>query len=364
MLGDVKMIHSSIVVENENNQIVFPRELLNWYYDNNQGKIIFMWNESNRIVFLSEQITIYTGIRVEELLGQDWTYFFTSNEKKKIERHFAHSSEKYSLQNVKLIDEKEHETLFKASIDQITIGNELIYICEFDNSTYIQELERMVVNSEKLVLAAQLSAGLVHEIRNPLTSLKGFLQLVQSGVQQKNEYYRVMIGEIEKLEKITTELLQMARPFKHQMQIEKVHALLEDVSFMMNTQSNMRELTLEVQCDEDLSIYCNASQMKQVFINLILNGAEAMQKKGTILINAYQLDHYIVIDIIDEGEGVSPEIVHELQQPFFTTKEKGTGLGLVITQHLLELHRAELKIKANESKGSTFSILLPISNEQ
>src|SRR5690625_2468842 len=237
-----------------------------------------------------------------------------------------------------------------------------VYICQFKNESYIKKLEKMVVESEKLILAAQLSAGLVHEIRNPLTSLKGFLQLIQSGVQQKEEYYRVMIGEIDKLEKITTELLQMAKPLKKQMKMEYVKELIEDVAFMLDTQSSFKDVNLEIKCDPTIQIVCNASQIKQVLINLILNAAEAMTNKGTIYLHTYIKNQFVIMDIIDEGEGITPEVINELYEPFFTTKEQGTGLGLIITQHLLDLHQAKLEVRPNKQKGSTFTILLPLSN--
>src|SRR5690625_413126 len=359
------MIRNSIIVEmKESNQVIFSKDFLHWYNENNKDKVILIWSDHGDIIYLSKQIQDYTGCKVEELIGTKWTSLFQDKDTKHIKNHFSMSTDKYLLSNIVLVDRDQKETPFDLSIDRLLFHGEVAYVCQLKNRTYINELEKMVIDSEKLVLAAQLSAGLVHEIRNPLTSLKGFLQLVQSGVQQKEEYYRVMIGEIDKLEKITTELLQMAKPFKNQMKTENVYELMEDVAFMMNTQTNLKHVELEIACDQELTITCSASQIKQVLINLILNGAEAMTEKGTIKVNSYKLNDYIAIDIIDEGEGITREIVKELHQPFFTTKEKGTGLGLVITQHLLELHHATLMVKPNENKGSTFTILLPIQAEQ
>lgn len=357
------MINSSIIKEQGNDYVVLSKSLLDWYEDTNQDKVMVMWNESDYIVHCSSNIVQFTGQAPELLMEQKWTILFTKEEQLKINQHFSSSIDRCSLRNVQLINQHNQEFTFHVTIDRIKIDQEIIYIGQLKMNTYIQQLERMVVESEKLVLAAQLSAGLVHEIRNPLTSLKGFLQLIQSGIQQKNEYYHVMIGEIDKLERITTELLQIAKPFKQQMKQESIQTLLDEVTFMMNTQSNMRDVNLEIHCEGDLTTDCNAAQMKQVFLNLIINGAEAMQRKGTIYIHAYQLDNYVVIDVIDEGDGVTPEIIQELKEPFFTTKEKGTGLGLVITQHLLDLHDATLTVKANAECGSTFTIRLPIINK-
>src|SRR5690625_2139772 len=358
------MIRNSIIVEmKESNQVIFSKDFLHWYNENNKDKVILIWDDHGDIIYLSKQIQDYTGCKVEELIGTKWTNLFQDKDTKHIKNHFSMSTDKYLLSNTVLVDRDQKETPFDLSIDRLLFHGEVAYVCQLKNRTYINELEKMVIDSEKLVLAAQLSAGLVHEIRNPLTSLKGFLQLVQSGVQQKEEYYRVMIGEIDKLEKITTELLQMAKPLQNQMKKEYLHQLMDDVEFMMNTQTTLKHVELKMSANKELAITCNASQIKQVLINLILNGAEAMSERGTIRVNSYKRQNHIVIDIIDEGEGISPDFVNELQQPFFTTKEKGTGLGLVITQHILELHHATLEVKANEDKGSTFTILLPYQEQ-
>jgi|SRR5690625_4461852 len=358
------MNQNSIVVEmKEKNQIIFSKDVLDWYDENNKDRVIIIWNNDNEIIYITNQIQDYTGYKVEELLGTTWTTIFQEQDIKNIQEHFYMFNEKYQLANITLIDRDQRETPFDISIERIISHQDVAYICQLNNRTYINELEKIIINSEKLVQAAQLSAGLVHEIRNPLTSLKGFLQLVQSGVQQKEEYYRVMIGEIDKLEKITTELLQMAKPLQNQMKKEYIHQLMDDVEFMMNTQTTLKHVELKMSANKELAITCNASQIKQVLINLILNGAEAMSERGTIRVNSYKRQNHIVIDIIDEGEGISPDFVNELQQPFFTTKEKGTGLGLVITQHILELHHATLEVKANEDKGSTFTILLPYQEQ-
>src|SRR5690625_5224152 len=277
------MNQNSIVVEmKEKNQIIFSKDVLDWYDENNKDRVIIIWNNDNEIIYITNQIQDYTGYKVEELLGTTWTTIFQEQDIKNIQEHFYMFNEKYQLANITLIDRDQRETPFDISIERIISHQDVAYICQLNNRTYINELEKIIINSEKLVQAAQLSAGLVHEIRNPLTSLKGFLQLVQSGVQQKEEYYRVMIGEIDKLEKITTELLQMAKPLKKQMKMEYVKELIEDVAFMLDTQSSFKDVNLEIKCDPTIQIVCNASQIKQVLINLILNAAEAMTNRGTI----------------------------------------------------------------------------------
>ena len=357
------MCRNSIFVENKDKkEITIPVDLLNWYYETNKDLATIMWNDDDRIFYVSPYFQEYISHTKTELCGNHWSILFNEEEQNKIKNHFSKYSDQLLLPDVRLKNENSIEIEFDICISRLFIKDMFVYICQFKNESYIKKLEKMVVESEKLILAAQLSAGLVHEIRNPLTSLKGFLQLVQSGVQQKEEYYRVMIGEIDKLEKITTELLQMAKPLKKQMKMEYVKELIEDVAFMLDTQSSFKDVNLEIKCDPTIQIVCNASQIKQVLINLILNAAEAMTNRGTIYLHTYIKNQFVIMDIIDEGEGITPEVINELYEPFFTTKEQGTGLGLIITQHLLDLHQAKLEVRPNKQKGSTFTILLPLSN--
>lgn len=356
------MYHNAVFSEyKESDQVLLSKELFEWYCKNNQDKAIIMWNQEGLLTYVSKHFYDYMDQPPQDVIGREWTTIFSEVTTERIIEHFSKKTTRFSLAKGHINLDDTYENVFDIMVDYVKLNGNKTYICLLKNTTYIRELEDMVVNSEKLVLAAQFSAGLVHEIRNPLTSLKGFLQLVQSGVKQRDEYYQVMIGEIDKLEKITTELLLMSKPFSSEMKWEYVHELMEDVSFIMNRKTNFKDVNLNIICDEDIMITCNASQIKQVLINLVLNGAEAMNEQGTICIHAYKLDQSVIIDIIDEGEGVAAEVLREIQQPFFTTKEQGTGLGLVITQHLLDLHEAKLEVKSNEHRGSTFTISLPIT---
>src|SRR5699024_3928766 len=301
---------------------------------------------------------------VKDVMGKKWTTLLPDDHVKKINTHFELNNNKLHLPNISVTSKQEKVYSFYGIVDKVQIEGKYLYICKLRNVTYVNELKQVLLDSEKLVLAGQLSAGLVHEIRNPLTSLKGFLQLIQAGVQQKEEYYKVMIGEIDKLEKITYELLQMAKPFKSNKKNEFIHTLIDDVLFIMQNQSDMRKVQFMTEFDDGLSTYCNASQIKQVLINIIKNAAEAMKECGTIKIQTRSENGFAAIDIIDEGQGIPEELINQLNNPFFTTKPEGTGLGLVITQHILDLHQGELTVQKNTEKGTTFTINLPLSTNE
>ncbi len=340
-----------------------PLEILAWNYDYNEDSIIVVWNEDDQIVYISKMVEDWFELKVKDLIGEKWMKFITGKQGNEIYDHFQTKDESLEIPNLVLRRDSGREYTFHAIVDKITINSEQCYICKLKNITHITELKKVLLDSEKLILAGQLSAGLVHEIRNPLTSLKGFLQLVQAGIQQQEKYYHVMIGEIEKLEKITSELLQMAKPFQDIQKKERVEELIQDVLFIMGTQTDLKDVCFVTDLEEDLYVHCNASQIKQALINIIKNGAEAMDKSGIIKISAHKEDDYVAIEVMDEGQGIPDEMVKEVGNPFFTTKPDGTGLGLTITKHIIEIHNGKLRISSDEDFGTNFTILLPIVKE-
>lgn len=351
------MFDNSLFINSTNEkEVSVPRQLFDWYSENNNDEALVIWDKRGRIIYLSNFFNDYTSLYKKVSLEDHWSSLFPETTATKIRNHFKTKHVKLTLLNQSI---KESDELFNLSIDCLLFSENPIFLCLLKNKTYIHHLEKKLIEKEKSSLAAQLSAGLVHDIRNPLTSLRGFLQLVQAGVKQKEEFYQVMIEEVDKLEKITNELLQAAKPFSNDMKKENINNLLKDVVLVMNVQSNFRHIDIQINSGEYLFSMCNATQIKQILINLILNAMESMEEKGIVWLYAHKSNDFIQIDIVDEGIGVEDDILKEMQEPFFTTKETGTGLGLAITKHLLDLHQAKLEVKRNHTKGSTFTIFLP-----
>lgn len=224
-----------------------------------------------------------------------------------------------------------------------------------------KEAEEMMIRSEKMSVAGQLAAGIAHEIRNPLTSLKGFLQLLEAGIEGKDEYYSIMGEEIDKIENITSELLFISKPMTNDPKEESVVSLMKDVCKLMETQAHLHNVDIEIKQEEWLKVYCDRSQIKQVFINIIKNAIEVMSDSGgTISIDIYERNGDACMDVIDEGPGIPEHLIEKIKEPFFTTKKNGTGLGLMITNQILEKHDGSLTILNNEPKGSIFRIRLPL----
>lgn len=251
-----------------------------------------------------------------------------------------------------------HMKVFLEKLVDINLNGDY-YIASFEDITTVKALQDLMIQAEKMAVVGQIGASIAHEIRNPLTSIKGFLQLLQAGVQYKDEYYRIMALEIEKMEAITTELLVSAKPSNDKWREEEVLKMIRDVVLLLKSQARLKDITLKVELPINEKIYCNPSQIKQVLINLVKNAIEAMETAGEINIYVDRKDDEIHIYVRDEGVGISTEDANKLEELFFTTKEEGTGLGLNITKKILNAHKGSLRFSRNFDKGSTFEVILP-----
>src|SRR5690625_4513041 len=184
------------------------------------------------------------------------------------------------------------------------------FISIFKYSAKTEKTKEKMIQSEKMAVAGQLAAGIAHEIRNPLTSLKGFLQLLQAGINQKEVYYQIMSDELDKIETITSELLFISKPLTNKREIESIHSMINDVMVLLNSQAHIRNVNIVRKKVEDFYVYCDRSQLKQVLINIIKNAIEATEEFGTVTIKVRAVDSTIEIDVIDEGPGIPKDLIH------------------------------------------------------
>jgi two-component system sporulation sensor kinase A len=220
-----------------------------------------------------------------------------------------------------------------------------------------KQVEAVMLQSEKLSVAGQLAAGIAHEIRNPLTAIKGFFKLLEREMDQKQEYFHIIESELNRIELILSELLLLAKPHKVRIQKVSLDTLLKDVTTLLETQAIMNNVWFEMNLGaKDPFIQCDDNQVKQVFINLIKNGIEAMSDGGNIFIETEDDGGEVIIRIKDEGSGIPEEIIARLGEPFFTTKTTGTGLGLMITFNIIKNHQGTVCVKSEVNHGSTFEV--------
>jgi len=225
--------------------------------------------------------------------------------------------------------------------------------------------QESLVKSEKLSVIGQLAAGVAHEIRNPLTVLKGFTQLLQKELGNDHSYLSTMLSELDRINEIVTEFMTLAKPQFVLFHSKYICDILNSVISILETQAILMNVNIRFShADQIPHIHCDENQLKQVFINIIKNSIEAMPQGGDIHIySELTKEHQLLIRIQDQGPGIPQEFIKRVGEPFYTTKENGTGLGLMICQRIIEAHRGTLKIMSCQNQGTTIDILLPVESE-
>jgi PAS domain S-box-containing protein len=222
--------------------------------------------------------------------------------------------------------------------------------------------EEMVLRSEKLSVVGEMAAGVAHEIRNPLAVLSGFIQILHNESGQNHKYTEIMMSELKRINLIIGEFLILAKP--HVVRFEQCNLMniLDDVLTLFDSQINLNNVQVERNHPKILpTLMCEPNQLKQVFINILKNAIEAMPQGGTITLSIdYDNSQRVHIQFSDEGVGLPEEVLSKVGQPFFTTKEEGTGLGLMVTQRIIENHHGEMKIRSKVNEGTAVEVILPV----
>ncbi|EJS77339.1 sporulation kinase [Bacillus cereus] len=246
-----------------------------------------------------------------------------------------------------------------ASITMVMTMVFQVYLTEYLNENALLRTEMQ--KSEKLNIVSELAASVAHEVRNPLTVVRGFIQLLESTEDVKNkDYMRLVLAELDRAEQIISDYLNLARP-----QIEKkehicLSAQLIEMTTLMSSFAAMQGVYLQVEISESLYTIGDKTKLKQAIMNIVKNGIEAIQgNKGYLKVTAIQKDETIVIRVKDSGVGMTKEQLARLGQPYYSLKEKGTGLGLMVTFSILQAHNGTLEYKSESGKGTEAIIILP-----
>jgi two-component system sporulation sensor kinase A len=212
-----------------------------------------------------------------------------------------------------------------------------------------------------LNVMGELAAGVAHEIRNPLTSLRGFTQLLKYNPEANKKFLPLMISELDRIEYIVSEFLSLAKPGENQFSHASLLSLLQNIVLLLDIHAIMSDVQIVLELPDTLPlIYCEENRLKQVFLNVIKNGIESMESGGMLTIYAEHQNEHVLLKFIDQGCGIPPEKIANLGKPFNTTKEKGTGLGLMMCQQIIKSHNGQMHFESFINQGTTVFIRLPI----
>lgn len=257
-----------------------------------------------------------------------------------------------------------------ASILTDDIGSQIGTVLLFRDLSDVKALQEQVQRAERLAAVGRLAAGVAHEIRNPLGSLKGFLQYFQRKLsmlqEQDRTYFTVMVNEVDRLNTVIANLLEFARPKDPVREPCDLAELIHHVLTLFASDIQAKQIALAVNLPDNLPLLSlDRDQMTQVLLNIVLNAIQVMALNGHLSLTAQVLQEQNQVDltITDNGPGITPEDVPKIFDPFFTTKKRGAGLGLAIANAIISSHRGEIRVESQVGQGTSFHIRLPIGSD-
>ncbi len=220
-----------------------------------------------------------------------------------------------------------------------------------------------IQQSERLKTSGQLAAAVAHEIRNPLTVVKGFLQLFKEDPYFSNErkrHFSLMIDELNMAEQVISQFLTLAKPDQEKVtEIVDIKAVLQSVTDLLHSYGLLHDNRIELKVTGDCRISANIIELKQLFINIIKNAIEASHTGDLVIVTAVREKDFVVIKVIDHGKGMSEVEIASLGTPFYSLKSKGTGLGLMICFNIVEKYSGTIDFKSSLNMGTTTTIRFP-----
>lgn len=233
-----------------------------------------------------------------------------------------------------------------------------------------KEYDQLILQSKSSESVSQLAAGIAHEIRNPLTTIRGLIQLLHPYLIEidKGDYANIALKEIDRLNDMVFQFLNTTKEKVQEKKVFQLNKLIEELELLYENEAKLRNIVLRSKwVPEDIKLYMNENQLRQVLINVIKNAMEAiensMRYQGEIEIDADIQKECVAISIIDNGCGMSPESIQNLFSPYYTTKPTGTGLGLSICKKIIEDNGGEIHIHSVLGKGTIIKVYLPLAAE-
>ena len=329
------------------------------------GRITYLNNAACEIFGLDGESAIGKPLD-EQVRGLDWKALSQSDAALSRDMEIFYPANRFiNFYVVPIIIERRSPNDGSVELAAEPVGHAMILrdITESRRST------QQTIESERLSALTLLSAGVAHEIGNPLNSLHIHLQLMERKVKklraaedkrELQESIDIARAEINRLDSIVTQFLRAIRPSKPHLQPEDVNMLVQEAVSFFRPEIKDRDIVVETELRSELPpLELDRDQIKQVFYNAIKNSFEAMKRRGILRIRTDRDDTHVKISFTDTGGGISAENLSRVFEPYFTTKETGSGLGLLIVRRIVREHGGELSIESSEGKGLTLTIRLP-----
>lgn len=312
-----------------------------------------------RFIDVNDSFLRSTGYRREEVLGHTIFELNTLAKPEEGDNLIQMLNEQGRINNM--------ETHFRAktgevrvglfSGEQISIEGKQCILGIINDITERKKVEKEMARLDRLHLVGEMAACIGHEIRNPITAVRGFLQLLKKDKEdtKNKEYFGIMIEELDRANSIIAEFLSLAKNKVMDLKTQNLNSIIKSLSPLLAADAMNSNKSVEIALGEIPDLLLDEKEIRQLILNLVRNGLDAMSSGGNLYIRTYMDDKEVVLSLQDQGKGIEPDILEKLGTPFFTTKDNGTGLGLAVCYGIVTRHKAAIKAETC-STGTTFYV--------
>jgi PAS domain S-box-containing protein len=341
-------------------------ELFNFHQsilDSSPDRIIVL-NADGIVSYMSRDIDAERGLTAEKLKGKHFTEFIAPERREFLQARWEEIRQgNYKPFEIEVTDRDGVRRNLLMSARPIK-GTDRLLVLQRDITDF-KELEDRFYESQKLAAVGQLSAGIAHEVRNPLSSIKMSLQILEKRMNPAgNDLKRFHIArkEVEHLEKLVSDILVFAKPTEPEMHLADLNMCLEYSLAMAEREVEVKKIKVQTQFDDRVPLVpFDSSMLQQAFLNLYLNAIDAMEESGTLTIRTglSEGQEKVIVEIIDNGAGIDETALSHVFNPFFTTKKYGTGLGLSQVKKIIDQHRGSIEVQSRKGEGTRVIVALP-----
>lgn len=331
-----------------------------------QSSIVAFTDERGVITNVNEKFCEISKYRREEVIGKNHSILNSGLHSKEFFKNLWKTIGQGEVWKGEIRNKAKDGTYYWVDTTIVPFLNEdgkpYQYLAIRNDITERKKTEEILHRQDKLAAVGQLAAGVAHEIRNPLTSMKGyteFLQLDETN-EERLEFLNIILDEIERVNSIVEDFMVLAKPKAVELEEKNIIPVIQNVLSLVEFEARKRSVRVHFEYEKDIiQIECDENRLKQVFLNFVKNGIEAMPDGGDITVRASVKVDQVQIAIQDTGVGIPQEKLKNIGEPFYTTKKNGNGLGLMVSFKIIESHNGKVYIESELNKGTTFNIILP-----
>jgi len=364
IIGAAALVQDISAEEGNHNAFLQERNTLQWLMDTSPDAIVAI-DKEEVVTFINAKALTYTSLPREEIIGNPYRMFVDN-----IGADYEQAAAVRALRG-EVVNER-RETIGKVlhargfpirnPDNQEIVGAMAVYTDITERENMYKQLDRL----DRLNMVGEVAASIGHEVRNPLTTIKGFLTLLnekQGNIEDHRETFALMIEELDRANHIITEFLSLAKNRTVEKKLGDLNKLLSNLLPIFEADGLVRNMTVGIYRQPIPLIEINEQEIRQLVTNLVKNAFEAMEPGGKVSISTGMRHDEMYIIVTDEGHGMSRETLEKLGNPFFTTKEDGTGLGLPVCYRIVERHGGRIHVESEEGKGTTFIVYFPVAKK-